>query len=116
MNLRATSDAGAVTAEFAVVLPTVFMIMAISLATLSAQLERFKLLSVAGIISRAAARAEPLDSVRAVFAEQLEGRDIGIESKGAMICAEVSQTLEIAVLPDFELRLAETQCARKIGL
>ena len=116
MNPRATSDAGAVTAEFAVVLPTVFMIMAISLATLSAQLERFKLVSVAGMISRAAARAEPLDSVKAVFAEQLEGRGLTIESKGTMVCAEVSQALEIAVLPDFGLRLAETQCARKIGL
>jgi hypothetical protein len=116
MNPRATSDAGVVTAEFAVVLPTVFMIMAISLATLSAQLERFKLVSVAGMISRAVARAEPLDSVKAVFAEQLEGRGFTIESIGTMVCAEVSQTLKIALLPDFGLRLAETQCARKIGL
>ena len=116
MNPRATSDAGVVTAEFAVVLPTVFMIMAISLATLSAQLERFKLVSMAGMISRAVARAEPLDSVKAVFAEQLEGRGFSLDSRGAMVCAEVSQTLKIAFLPDFGLRLAETQCARKIGL
>jgi hypothetical protein len=116
MNPRATSDAGVVTAEFAVVLPTVFMIMAISLATLSAQLERFKLVSMAGMISRAVARAEPLDSVKAVFGEQLKGRGFTIESTGTMVCAEVSQTLKLAVLPDFVLRLAETQCARKIGL
>lgn len=104
------------TAEFAVVLPTVVMIMAISLATLSAQLERFKLVSVAGMISRAVARAEPIESVKAVFAEQLKGRSFTIDTLGAMVCAEVSQTLEIEVLPDFGLRLAETQCARKIGL
>jgi hypothetical protein len=116
MKTRATSDAGLVTAEFAVVLPTVFMIMAISLATLSAQLERFKLVSMAGMISRAVARAEPLDSVKAVFAKQLEGLGFTIESTGTMVCAEVSQTLKIALLPDFGLRLAETQCARKIGL
>lgn len=116
MHQPTTSETGAVTAEFAVVLPTVFMIMAISLATLSAQLERFKLVSVAGMVSRALARAEPLDSVKSVFAEQLEGRGLTIDTRGAMVCAEVSQTLEIEVLPDFGLRLAETQCARKIGL
>ncbi len=116
MKPRATSDTGAITAEFAVVLPTVFMILSISLASLSAQLERFKLVSLAGMISRAAARAEPVDVLNAVFAEQLEGRSFIISSRGAMECVEVSQTLKIALLPDLGLRLAETQCARKIGL
>ena len=116
MHQPTTSETGAVTAEFAVVLPTVFMIMAISLATLSAQLERFKLVSVAGMVARSLARAEPLDSVKVVLAEQLEGRGLTIDSRGTMVCAEVSQMLEIGVLPDFGLRLAETQCARKIGL
>lgn len=116
MRARATSESGAVTAEFAVVLPTVLMILTIALASLSAQLERFKLVSVAGMISRAVARGETLDQINIVFAKQLEGRKFSTYSLDPMVCAEVSQLLEIEVLPDFDLRLAETQCARKLGL
>jgi hypothetical protein len=92
------------------------MIMGLSLATLSAQLERFKLVSVAGMISRALARVEPIDTVNTVFASQLEGRNWRGSNRGLLVCVEVARTVSLVGVADFALRLAEEQCARKLGL
>jgi hypothetical protein len=113
---RAPEDNGAVTAEFAVVLPGVFMILAVSVLSVSAQVERLKMVSVAGMISRAAARGETAASLNQVFAEQLDGREWQISNQGLFVCVELTRQVAIASLPDFDLRLAETQCARKMGL
>lgn len=113
---QSNDESGAVTAEFAVVLPAVFMILAISIGSLSAQLERLKLVSIAGMISRAVAREESAGQIRDVFAEQLKGRSWQLSSQGMMACVEVSRPFGLAGLPEFSLRLAEMQCARKLGL
>lgn len=109
------SDSGAVTAEFAVVLPTVFMILAISLGSMSAQLERVKMVSIAAMLSRGVARGEPVEALKQVFADQLQGRNFEILNTGLMVCVEVSQVVGVAGLSDLGLRLAETQCARNLG-
>ena len=113
---RAPDDTGAVTAEFAVVLPAVFMILAVSVLSISAQVERLKMVSVAGMISRAVARGEPAANLNQVFAGQLEGREWQISNLGNLVCVELIRQVDLASLPDFGLRLAETQCARKMGL
>ena len=113
---RAPEDAGAVTAEFAVVLPAVFMILAVSVLSISAQVERLKMVSVAGMISRAAARGEPAETLNQVFAGLLEGRNWQISNQGLFVCVELTRQVGLSSLPDFGLRLAETQCARKMGL
>jgi Flp pilus assembly protein TadG len=113
---RAPKDTGAVTAEFAVVLPSVFLVLAVSVLSISAQVERLKLVSVAGMISRAVARGEPQASIQQGFAGQLEGREWQISNLGNFVCVELSRQVGLASLPDFALRLAETQCARKVGL
>lgn len=113
---RALDDTGAVTAEFAVVLPAVFMMLAVSVLSISAQVERMKMVSVAGMMSRAVARGEPAATLNQVFAGQVEGRDWQILNQGLFVCVELTRQVAIASLPDFDLRLAETQCARKMGL
>ena len=110
------SEAGAITAEFAVVLPTVFLIMAISLGSISAQVEKVRLINIAGMISRALARAEPIDSVNLVFDSQLDGRNWRSSNRGLLVCVEVARTVSLVGVADFGLRLAEEQCARKMGL
>lgn len=98
------------------VLPTVFLILAISIGAISAQIEKVKLLTVAGMLSRALARAEPIESLQGLFASQLKGRNWQVSNQEAFVCVEVSRTIAPAGLPEFELRLAEEQCARKLGL
>lgn len=110
------SDRGAVTAEFVVVLPAVLMILTISIGSLTAQLERLKLVSIAGMIARAVARDEAPEIVKSVFARQIEGRELKFFDRETMTCVELSRTLNLAGLTNFGLRLAETQCARKLGL
>jgi hypothetical protein len=114
--LRASEDTGAVTAEFAVVLPSVFMILAISVLSISAQVERLKMVSIAGMMSRAVARGEPVESLNRVFAEQLGQHSWRISNQGNFACVELTRLVGLAALPDFGLRLAEVQCARKLGL
>ena len=113
---RSSSDAGAITAEFAVVLPTVFLIVAISLGSISAHIEKVRLINIAGMISRALARAEPIDSINMLFASQLEGRNWRSSNRGLLVCVEVARTVRLVGVADFGLRLAEEQCARKMGL
>lgn len=111
-----TDESGSVTAEFAVVLPTVMLILVISLGALSATVERIRLVSVSAGVARALARAEPIDKVRQVYSNQLAGRKLVITETGELVCAKVGLTLKLPGLPDFDLRLAETQCARQVGL
>ena len=113
---QSSSEDGAITAEFAVVLPTVFLIMAISLGSISAQIEKVSLINIAGMISRALARVEPIDAVNTVFASQLEGRNWRGSNRGLLVCVEVARTVSLVGVADFALRLAEEQCARKMGL
>jgi hypothetical protein len=116
MMRQSNSDRGAVTAEFVVVLPAVLMILAISIGSLTAQLERLKLVSIAGMIARAVARDESPEMINSVFARQIEGRELKIFSRELMTCVELSRSVKLAGLANFGLRLAETQCARKLGL
>jgi hypothetical protein len=116
MMRQSISDRGAVTAEFVVVLPAVLMILAISIGSLTAQLERLKLVSIAGMIARAVARDESPEMINSVFARQIEGRELTFFSRELMTCVELSRSVKFAGLANFGLRLAETQCARKLGL
>lgn len=111
-----TDESGSVAAEFVVVLPTVILILAISLGALSATVERIRLVSVAAGVARALARAEPIEKVRQIYSSQLSGRKLDISESGELICAKVGLRLKLPGIPDFDLRLAETQCARQVGL
>ena len=116
MTFRATSERGAVTAEFAIVLPTVFLILAISLGAMSAQFERIKLVSVAAGLARAVARGEPEAQAREVFANELRDKSVSFSADGLLLCAEVSRNLALPALPNLSLRLADRECSRELGL
>lgn len=98
------------------VLPTVLTVLGISVGSMAATLERARLVSIAAGVSRALARAEPLDQVTRVYQSQLAGRKLEISRLGELVCAQVSAAVHLADLPEFGLRLAETQCARQVGL
>ncbi len=116
MTQRATSERGSVTAEFAIVLPTVFLLLGISMGAVAAQFERIKLVSVASGLARAVARGEPEPQAREVFASQLEGKSVVFSVEGLLLCAEVSQSVALPGLPNLPLRLADRECSRRLGL
>jgi len=105
-------DAGSVTAEFAMALPVVVMILAITLGSLSIQLERMKLVSVASAISRAVGRGEPMEKLQFLMA----GHSVAFKNTAEMICAEVSASFRLPGLPGLELPVSDLECARRLGL
>ena len=109
-------ERGSVTAEFAVVLPAVAMILAISLGSLSAQVERMRLVSVAAGLARAVGRGEAEALALARFEPSLAGRKVAFSAEQDLVCAEVSVNFTILGLPGQGLRLADRECARKLGL
>lgn len=100
------------TAEFAMMMPVVFMILAICLSSLALQLERMKLVSVAATISRAIARGESADK----FTKLLDGRNLTFKNSAEYICAEVSSTLGMPALAGLAFAISDTECARSQGL
>ncbi|MEY4320456.1 MAG: hypothetical protein RLZZ471_397 [Actinomycetota bacterium] len=94
------------------VIPVVVMILGITLGTLSIQLERMKLVSVAASISRGLGRGEPLEKLQFL----LDGRVLAFKNTAELICAEVSAGFKLPGLPGFDFPISDTECARRLGL
>ena len=110
---RQTSfESGAITAEFVMVLPVVVIILGITLGSLSIQLERMKMVSVAAAIARGIGRGEPLEKLSYLAM----GRDLVFKNTTELICAEVSAKFTLPGLPGFAFPISDTECARKLGL
>ena len=109
-------ERGAVTAELTMVLPAVLMIIAVSLSSVSAQVERMRLVSVAAGLARAVARGEPSGRATTAFRGQLAGRKVRFSIEGQFACAEVIAEIELLGLPQLPMRLADRECQRRVGL
>ncbi|MEN9749603.1 MAG: hypothetical protein RL149_681 [Actinomycetota bacterium] len=116
MSKSQTSDGGSVTAEFAVVLPAVFMVISIAIGALSLQVERMRLVGLAAELARASGRGESEQTIRQLYGERIGGSKVDYSSDGLFSCVEVSTEVELLGLPTFTLRLADRECARTVGL
>ena len=116
MIYKSCNDRGSVTAELAIALPAVTMVLGITVAAFGLQVERLKLVSGAATIARAIARTEPAEDVNRL-AEQLEASaTLVLETKADLICARLSRSFSVPGLPGKAFDLSEVQCARKLGL
>ena len=112
-------EGGSVTAEFAIVLPGVLLILLLSLSVLVLQASRIGLVELAAQGSRALARGESEELVTQLLRESQLGEKASfrVSYRELSICVEVVQTAEIGGLGGvFPIELSETQCARKGGL
>jgi hypothetical protein len=112
-------DRGSVTAEFAVVLPGVLLVLYFALAVLALQSSRIALVELAAEGSRALARGESEQLVSELITQSGLGPKITFESSftDLSICVEVVQNHEIGAFgATFPIELSEVQCARKGGL
>jgi Flp pilus assembly protein TadG len=87
------SESGTVTAELAIAMPAVVILVAFATGVLGVQVDRISLTREAAESARAAARGESIDKV---------------QLKGNLVC--VTKTKD-ALIP-----ISETQCARRFGL
>lgn len=112
-------DRGSVTAEFAIVLPGVFLVLFMSLSALSLQASRIALVEVAAEGARALARGESEQLVAQLLDEHDLGANASFQASfgDQVVCVEVAQKHEIrafgGLLP---IEVKEVQCARKGGL
>ena len=120
-NNKALSDKGSVTAELALAMPAVSLVIAITLGAFALQIERMKLVGVSAMAARAVARGEPEENIRALILEMsstLDSQDIQLEiqTRENTVCVNLSRNFEIAGLPGELFDFSEVQCARKVGL
>jgi hypothetical protein len=118
---RKWNDRGSVTAELALAMPAVSLVIAITLGAFALQIERMKLVGVAAMAARAVARGEPEENIRALILEMsstVESRQINldIQTRENTVCVNLSRNFEITGLPGKLFDFSELQCARKVGL
>lgn len=108
----ASAERGAVTAELAIALPAVMLVVGLILAVGQWQLQQQRLLVSAATVARALARGESqslIDEWVARLPAQLE-----ISYGSNLVCARLSQA---SALPGFDnlegLKVSEEQCAEK---
>ena len=87
------SDSGTVTAELAIAMPAVLILLSLATGVLGVQVDRISLAREAAQSARAAARGE---SVR------------NFHVKGSLVCVTKTK--------DALIQISETQCARRYGL
>lgn len=120
-ELADVEDRGSVTAELAMAFPAVSLVIAITLGAFALQIERMKLIDVAATAARATARGESQENILDLIkemtdAESAEEIEIVFETRENMSCAVLSRGFQIPGLDAMVFDLAETQCARKMGL
>lgn len=118
---RQLNEKGSVTAELALAMPAVSLVIAITLGAFALQIERMKLVGVAAMAARAIARGETQDNVRALVLEMASTTDsqqinLEIETRENTVCINLSRNFEIAGLPGKLFDFSELQCSRKVGL
>ena len=115
----ALAEQGSVTAEFAMILPAVLLIMVLALGVLGTQSSRMQLIELAAESSRAIARGEPESTAEQLIRESglAAETESSVTYSDLMICVELTQSLTLPVLGGLlAIPLAEKQCSRKSGL
>jgi hypothetical protein len=112
--MLSSSERGSVTAELAIALPTVILVIFVTLAGFGLQVERMKLVGLAASSSRALARGETEVAVRGLLDEVDAEVALAVEHLENHICARLSKRFYLAAIQEIEV--SERQCARKAGL
>lgn len=99
-------DRGSVTAEFAVVVPAVLLVVALTAGTLSATSRQVRLEQAAAQAARLVARGEDTARATGVVARIAGASETSFRVDGDLVCADVRAVL---TLPP--LTLAATSCA-----
>ena len=90
MRSRSAADAGSVTAEFAVAMPAVLLVLAIGLAGISVAGTQVRLQAAAADAARMLGRGEGAGAVRSRVGEHVAGATITESHSDQLVCARVS--------------------------
>jgi len=107
-------ELGSVTAEFAVILPAVILILLLGLQVLALESGRMKLIGLAAESARALGRGEDSSVVDALLVERGVDLRAEVQYLDLSVCVSVIQKVKMVGFLDFPV--SERQCARKSGL
>ena len=113
------SELGSVTAEFALILPAVLLILVFSLSALAMQSNRMALIELAAEGARALARGETEEVLNNLIQDRAltPQPQTKLEYESLSICLVLSQNIKLPILGNFiDFPVLERQCARKSGL
>ena len=98
-------DTGAVTAEFAVAMPAVLVILVFSVGLIASQIQDLRLQQVASVVARALGRGEPDRSVKAWLKTNAPDAVFSTANRDGVFCATLKQRLRVGIsLPSFDLQ------------
>jgi len=109
-----TCECGSVTAEFALVIPAVLLVLILAMTALSLQSQRTALVEIAASGARELARGETTTTLDELLAESKLQPTISIEHRNHLVCLELRVQARLSWLG--AIPVSETQCARKSGL
>ena len=103
------SDAGLVTAEFAIVLPVVVGMLVFGLAVISVQVQAARLQQLAAVASHALARFEDPPRVKEWLREQAPTSKLTSSKSDGVLCATVVQSMTFVVSIE-SFKVSEKSC------
>lgn len=114
MHSSIVGDRGSVTAELAIAMPSVALVIAVTLGGFGLQIERLKLVAVAASSARALGRGDSELQVRQLAQESDSKSSLQFDYLDDYVCVTAFVDFVIAALPS--IKVSERQCARKGGL
>jgi hypothetical protein len=106
------SERGSVTAEFAVALPAVVLVLGLALGALAVGSQSVRLQDAAGLAARALARGEPPGLVAGMTGTLVPGARLARSDRAGLLCAVITVRAE-GVLAGIELRAESCALAER---
>ncbi|HWI32029.1 MAG TPA: TadE family type IV pilus minor pilin [Microbacterium sp.] len=107
-------DEGSVSAEFAVAMPAVIVVLALGVGMLMAGAQHVRLQDAAADAARLVARGEPESRAAAAVADAVTGAATTIQRRGDLVCVTASTAASLGGL--IPAPLTATSCALDGGL
>ena len=105
-----SAERGSVTAEFAVLLPALLLVLALCLGAVQLVGQQLRLSDAAADAARAAARGDDSARVAALVSHAVLGADLSLSTQGDFVCAELGSA-PASALASLGVRLTASSCA-----
>nr|WP_179580830.1 TadE family type IV pilus minor pilin [Leifsonia psychrotolerans] len=109
-------ERGSITAEFAVVLPAVVLVLACCLAAIQVVGQQVRLTDAAVVAARMLGRGESLDSAAAAVQASIAGAELRTEHQGDLVCALLQKPSGFGPFARAGVTVTARSCAPSGGL
>ncbi len=104
-------ESGSVTAEFAVTLPAVLLVLVLCIGAGSVSVQRIEAQSAAAAAARMVARGEGRGQVTDAVGRLAPGASVRVQRRGDFVCADVSSEARFVAARSLGARVTGRACA-----